>query len=525
MRKVVVIGIVGLLAVGGIAYAAMSFWAGAVDDDAVDLVPADAAVYMNVFLNPSRSQKRAIRDLLAKFEEAPTPDEATDELAKVIDRGLKEFGLTFTEDIDPWLGRQIAFFASDFEEGAPTAAALIETEDEEATRDVVDKLDDDAGVDPKPKTYDGVEYSFYPESPQGDPFASGFVEDFWVVGSEDGFKAVVDASQGDSLADDDRFVERTDLLADDHLALFYLDAEQLLNAAASAGELTDEDRAALEALPGVDEQGAVAASLHATADGAVVEVASGAPEDPSLVAPFDDPGLMSELPGESWLAFGLSGVGEFFLGVLDSLPQGSAGEADVDFMEERFASETGLDLRDDILSWMEDAGIFVEGRTVFEIQGGLVIESGDPEKSSEAIEVLGEYAAGQGAPVTPAEVAGLEGFSVQDDGMPQPVYVVGGDRVVVAYGRAATERAISRTETLESSEAFQRARDALGEEFTPYFFLDMATVIDLVEVLGASEDATYRDDVKPWVDPLSHIVYGTKLDEDIFLGKLVIGVE
>jgi hypothetical protein len=169
--------------------------------------------------------------------------------------------------------------------------------------------------------------------------------------------------------------------------------------------------------------------------------------------------------------------------------------------------------------------VFVEGTTMFEIQGGVVIESGAPEKSSEAIDVLGEYIAAQGAPVTPAEVDGVEGFSVQQEGMPQPVYVLGGDRVVIAYGRDATERAISGTETLDDSEAFQSASNALGDDFTPSFFLDVSAVLGLVEGLGASQEATYQQDVKPWVDPLSHVVYGTKLDGDIIVGKLVIGVE
>jgi Protein of unknown function (DUF3352) len=525
MRKAIVIGVVGLLAVGGIAYAAMSFWTGAVEDEAVDLVPADAAVYMNVFLNPSRNQKRAIRDLLAKFEEAPTPDETTDELAKLIDEGLEEVGLTFKEDIDPWLGRQIAFFASDFEAGSPTAAALIETEDEAATRGVVDKLDDQGDVDPQTKTYEGVEYNFYSEDEQGDPFASGFVEDFWVVGSEDGFKAVVDASEGESLADTEQFVDTTGLLSDDHLALFYFDAERLVNEAVATGDVTEDELRALEAFPGFTEQGPAAASLYVQDDGAVLELASSAPEDDSLLRAVGESGLLSDLPRNSWFAFGISGVGNLFTTTLESVAEGSAPEADLEIFEEQFASETGLDLREDVLGWMEDAGVFVEGTTMFEIQGGVVIESAAPEKSSEAIDVLGEYIAAQGAPVTPAEVDGVEGFSVEQEGMPQPVYVLGGDRVVIAYGRDATERAISGTETLDDSEAFQSASNALGDDFTPSFFLDVSAVLGLVEGLGASQEATYQQDVKPWVDPLSHVVYGTKLDGDIIVGKLVIGVE
>src|SRR5688572_6037446 len=101
MKKGLLIGLVVLLAGGGLAFAAMRFWTGPVSDEAIDLVPEDAAIYFNAFLNPSRDQKRALRDLLEKFEKAPTPDEATDELADLINQGLEDVGLTFQEDIDP----------------------------------------------------------------------------------------------------------------------------------------------------------------------------------------------------------------------------------------------------------------------------------------------------------------------------------------------------------------------------------------------------------------------------------------
>jgi hypothetical protein len=526
MKKGLLIGLVVLLAGGGLAFAAMRFWTGPVSDEAIDLVPEDAAIYFNAFLNPSRNQKRALRDLLEKFEKAPTPDEATDELAELINRRLEDVGLTFQEDIDPWLGRQVSFFATDFTEGSPTAAALLATEDIEATQRMITKLDESSNMEPEQKTYAGVEYDFYADDSSGDPFASGFVDDFWVVGSESGFQAAVDASAGGSLADNDRFEEATDALSDDHLALFYLDPQRVFDAAEAAGEVTADEIEALESIPGVNLTQPTMGILYARADGLVLEVASRTTdEDSSLIENIGESGLLPRLPAGAWLALGTSEVGEVALELLKVVDEQDPGA--VESFETQLTAETGLTLEEDILSWMGDAGLFVEGTGVFALQGAIVIESTDPQRSVATIETLGNLAETQGAPVAPVEIEGLRGFAVANaPELPQPVNIVaGGDRVVIGYGDGATAEAIRAEDTLADSEAYQAAGDALGDDFNASFYLEVPAVVTLIEGFIPADDPTYRDDVKPWLDPLTHVVAGSKLDGDTLVQKLVIGAE
>jgi hypothetical protein len=526
MKKGVLVGLVLLLAAGGIAIAAMRFWAGPVSDGAIELVPEDAAVYFNAFLNPSRNQKRAIRDLLEKFDKAPTPDEATDELANLINQGLEDVGLTFQDDIDPWLGRQVSIFASDFTEGSPTAAALIATEDIEATREMIAKLDESSDEDPEQKTYQGLEYDFYAGDTDGDPVASGFVDDFWVVGTESGFQAVVDASEGDSLADNDRFEEAAGALSDDHLALFYLDPQRLLDAAETSGDITPDQIDALEAIPGVKLSEPTAGIFYARADGFALEVASRTTEeDSSLVENLGESGLLPQLPGESWLALGTSEVGELAFEFLKVVEEQNPGT--VETFDAQLSSEAGLTLEEDILGWMGDAGLFVEGTGLFVLEGAIVIESTDPETSEATIETLADLAASQGAPVSPVEVEGLSGFAITNSPeLPQPINIVaGGDRVVIGYGDGATAEAIGAEETLADSESFQAAGDALGEDFDTTFYLEVPAIVALIEGFIPTDDPVYRDDVKPWIDPLIHVVAGSKLEGNTLVQKVVIGAE
>ena len=102
--KTLALALGGVVALAGLAYAGMvgyrTLFASA-SDDAVRMVPNEAFVYANVFLNPSTDQKRAIRDLLEKFPEAPNPEEAKNQLTKLFDEGLREIDATFEDDVEP----------------------------------------------------------------------------------------------------------------------------------------------------------------------------------------------------------------------------------------------------------------------------------------------------------------------------------------------------------------------------------------------------------------------------------------
>jgi Protein of unknown function (DUF3352) len=526
MKKGLVIGLVVLLAAGGIAFAAMRIWAGAVSDEAVDLVPADASLYFNAFLNPSRTQKRALRDLLEKFDKAPTPDEATDALADVINQALADTGLTFQDDIDPWLGRQVAVFATDVSDDTPTAAALVATENVDGTKKMIDKLDESEGENPEHKTYEGVDYDLYPEDANNDRVASGFVKNFWVIGSESGFEAVVDASTGDSLGESDRYDDATGVVSDDHLALFYVDPQQILEQASASGEVSPEEIDALEAFPGINLSEPTAGILYARADGLVLEVASrNTDTNSALIENLDESGLLPELPAESWLAIGTSEVGQVASELLQVVDEQQPGT--LENIDAQLTAQTGLSLQDDILEWMGDAGLFVEGTGLVTLDGGIVIESKDPQQSEATIETLGRLAQDQGAPVSPVDIGGLSGFAISNPPeLPQPINIVaGGDRVVIAYGDNATEQAIDASETLAGSEAFERAADALGDDFNPSFYLEVPAVVTLIEGFLPVDDPTYQEDVKPWIDPLTHIVAGSKLQGDTLVQRVVIGAE
>jgi hypothetical protein len=520
-----VVGIVLAVAVvaGVAAVAIVNAFMGPSNDSAVELVPADSFIYFNAWLDPSRNQKSAIRDLLEKFDKAPTTDEARSALVDFIDGALAETGATFEADIEPWLGRQAAFYASDIEAEQPTLAALVATEDAGATQDMIDGFDERENNDPERKSYDGIDYDYYAE----EQVASGFVGDFWVFGTEAGFRASVDTSEGESLGESTRYERATGRLSDDHLGLFYFDPARLFEIAEATGQLTPEDMASIRSLVG-DDGGEPAAGIFAlTSTGAFLEVAAPLSEEVrSQLGSLAEPGLLPELPGDSWLAFGASNLGASINRFLQQIGDAGIPGLDMATLEQQFVAETGIDLQDGLLRWMGDFGVFAEGSGLLNIGGGAVIETLDASRSRETVDALGRLLLREGAPLTPAVIEGHEGFALELPGSPQPINVLAGDdRVVVAFGATATADAIDPETRLSDSDAFNRATDSLGDGYDTSFFLDVDAVVALVEALGAGSDPTYQEDVKPWLDPLSHVVFGTKLDGEVAVQKFVIGAE
>ena len=519
----VVGGLVVLAAAGGLAYQLLF---AAAEDSAVELVPEDVFVYGNVFLDPSTNQKRAISALLEKFPQAPTPDDAKDQLVDLLDEGLAEIDATFEDDVEPWLGDQIAGFAvlPESVDEEPDGAFLVASEDNDEAQAFIDKaVENSPDTDVTEESYEDVDYYL-----DNDSVALGIVGDFIVIGTEEGLKSVVDVSGDEpNLGESDRFNETIDQLTDDRIMTLYLDGRELADFFEESGQMPPGMDAGFL---GVEEPSGSA--LFVESDKVVFESSAKAAEE-GFGRVVQRAGLGTELlnalPGESWGAFGFADSGQLFSGFYDLAVESFAATTgqDPELIAQQFEAQTGLNLQDDIFGWMGDLGLFVEGTSVAEIGGGVVIETTDPETSGATVQRIGELLGQQGAPVGPLELDGLEGFSIQDPGMPQPVNVVSSeDKVVVAYGNTATQEALEPDSTLESNETFQAATDALGEGFQPSAFFEAQAIVTLVEnIPGLTDDPVYEEDVKPNLEPLSFLAFGAKEEDGRILQRLIIGVE
>ena len=538
--KKVVIGLVAALLIGGGAFGAVKLVNSSSETDPLEMVPHGAFFYSHVTLDPGAGQEAALDALAEKFPRFGSRQNVIDEVKDLIQEGLEEEDFSYENDIDSWLGDQAAFFSlmpslpsetppQDMgTAGQPEfeVAGLIAMKDADAAQAFIDKVDRKTDGGSENQTYEGIEYRV----DAGDG-AVGLVEDFVVVGTEAGFKKVVDTVQRDdakTLVDDTRFQDATEKLREDRLALVYLDLKPVLREIAKASPVPFD----LSTGPfSFGFEHPLTAIFYAQENGAVIESVRRAPKEGALAEAAlegaNDPGLLPELPGDTWGAVGVPNFGDTLRATFEALPQAIPG-FDPSALLRRFENESGIDAEEDVLSWIGALGFFVQGDTLAELGGGAVIETTDPAASTRLVIKLAKLVGQAGTKVgaLPKILGpGVKGFSVQEQGQPQPInFAAADDRVVIAYGNEATAGALGAGDTFEQSDVYVTGRQALGEDLIPSAIFDIETIVGLVES-SAPVPENYEDEVKPFLDPLSVIVFGGKLEGDTVTSRVVVGAE
>lgn len=537
--RVLVLTIAGVLGFAAVAFAGVMgyrMFFGASEDEAVGLVPRDALVYGNVFLDPSMDQKRAIGDLLERFPQAPNTQEARNQLVELFDKGLAEIDMTFEADVDPWLGDQIAGFSMTpdsliapqasntsvpAEQDQPAAAFLVTSDDDDAAQAFIDVASQRGDKKLTDEAYEGVDYKVSDE----DGAAVGIVDGYVVIGSEAGLKAVVDTAAGEpNLSDNETYTDTIEQLTEDRLATVYFDGRKLADALEESGSFGPGSGLGVV---GVNSLEPVGVALFAQSDKVTFEATSKVPSDAADLASSTGSGLLAELPADSFGALGLAELGQTLTTFYETTAETAqgAGAGTLEQLDQQVEAQLGLNLREDLFSWMGNAGVFATGADPDSVAGGLVVESTDPAASSASLDKLEQLIQSQGLQTEPVSIAGVDGFEVQPEGSPQPIVVLDGDKVVVAYGEQAAESAYNSDPALSDSETFQRALGGLGDGFTPTGYFDLNAIQTLAEAAGAAQFPIYEQDVKPWVDPLAYVAFGSSVDEDRVTQRLVIGIE
>lgn len=526
MKKSLVVALAAVVLVAGAGLAYVRFMAPA-DDAALRFVPKDAVLYGTLFIRPSSDQKMALDDLLQKFPNIENTDDAIDKLMELLDEELGKEGLAYEEDIEPWLGDQVGgFMMPGGSVEIPNVGVIVESKDDDALRDFISRIQEEDAPDAVivEREHNGSTYEVVEEEPGAPSFV--FLDGFFVGGTEEAVKAAIDADAGESLQDSEKFTNASEDLRDDWLGLFYADTAAMFEMFDAGVPASGPEQAVFDSF-GLKDQLPSAGVAYVTSDTIGFESSGGVPTEGPLagMTTFVGSGLLPDLPSESWAAFGIPDVGRLSQKVFE-LFEDFPG-FDRDQIESQFRAETGLDLQHDLLSWMGDAGIFVQGRNMQEIGGGLVLESTDPAKTSAVFETLQDLLAEQGAQPRHATVGELDGFSVQAPGMPAPVYFLAGERAVVAYGQTAAEQAIAPEQRLADAETFGMGADELGDDFDVALYVDVDAAQSFAESLmsfSGETDPTYEEDIKPYVDPFGYVIAGSRTDGENIVQRLVIGV-
>lgn len=494
------------------------------DANPAEVVPAGVPLYLEATVRPEGDLREDAVALASKLLDTEDPEA---DLRKLFDDAAREDGVTYAEEIEPWLGERVGLFFTSFGMGGEDegeGAIVAAHTDADAAQEALTSIQE--GEESVDRTHMEREYQV------ADDTAYAVLDDYVVVGSEDGMKAVIEELEGDGdgLAGSEGFQQAGEALDGDGLARVYAEPQALLSAAAASSDSDDAGVGAAQLAPllGGELPEAVGALLTASGDRILVDSATVGGGEGAASGGGGGGAVLPELPGDSWLGAGIPDVG----GTLDrTLTQvsslGALGGVDVDQQLEALRRQTGLDVRQDLLRWMGDGALFARGTALTQLGGGLVVQSTDPEATQEAIPNLGRLLeAVSEAQVRPLERDGVdEGVTAVFPDMPVPIHIAAaGERFVVAAGDAALDAVLEPQGTLGESESFRTATSVLGDDLRPSLFVDVPPVLQLGDGLGAFQDPEAAM-AREALDALTSIVAGGARDGEVSRGRLAIGVE
>lgn len=487
----------------GLAALALSACGGSDDSDASSLAkfaPADAPVFVEGAVQPEGDVSANINSITERL--------AGVNIGDLIKENITSEGeVDFEADVEPWLGENAGAFVqfdpaalaestetTDFSNPGSgeeeTFGLVVETTDADAAKSFIDKQAESEGTTTTDGEYEGNSYKV-----DEDGAAMGIVDDHLVVGSTEAeFKAAVDASKGDNLADTDVFSDLSGHVADGALVSVFTSNDSYIASLKESGF----DLGGLSSALGMDLEGSGSvASLVPGENEISIQGYSNAGSD---LTSGDPTALIETFPADTIFATGSGDVGANATKILDALnEEGIPGVLEPGEVDKAINQTSGqIDVKG-IVESLETVGLFVNGNNMQNLGGALVATSSniDPiESSLRGISSLIGLA--DDAQVRPLP-GGIAGFRVRTPDLPGRPVVVGvqDDRMVIGVGMKASMNALGggSGQTLADSDTFKAADESTSEAGLD-MFADPANIAKLIQGAGAGDpDAAQIADV------------------------------
>jgi hypothetical protein len=475
VRRVVVAITALLVTLGGAVIVSYLFLFSASADRASRAVPADAALYVNVYLQPSAGQQMNLFGLVGHLRGFGDPATLEQKIDEVAARLLGQAGIDYVADLRPWLGAQIAIAVSPAETGSPQQLLLLAAvKDPDAARTAVPRLFASLGVELGQATIRGHAVM----TSEGTSYA--LLDDLLLVASTpDRLRAALDAEDdvAPSLADLPAFLAAMREVAADHLASVYVDLPR-------AAGLSDADQVA--------GYGTVALGLTAEADGlhlrGAAPFAGGAASEQARDAfalASQSPTITGWMPRTTSAEAVLFGLAQ----TVEELEATMAGDGvlspAVDALSQlRLITGLGLgiNLDRDLLPLFDgEAAVALQSLAVDGPHGQILLRPSDAAAAQAGLDRLRSALASRGARVTTSEVAGTTITSLTVAQIGSVAYAVA-DGVVI-LGRdpadvAAALEARAAGETLASDDRHEAAFELAGTHAGHEFWADVPGLVD-----------------------------------------------
>lgn len=487
--------------------------------DPASLAPAGAPIFIEATLTPDEATSEDIDSLARTIAGI---DDVSGLIVEQLNQEAADSGteFDFAEDVEPWLGEAGGIYLDDYDgDDFQTAGLAIQSTDSGATQDFVDEFaQSDDGEEPRDASYEGVDYKVDPE----DGEAIGVVGDFLAFAdTEADFKAMVDASDGDSLADDEAYTSAVSGVPEESVADVYVDIGGLIEE--TGDEIDPEAELFLESSGLEPAEATAVASLIPGADRVEVDFSSDVTGERPAGGDASD--LLASLPAGSVAAIASAEFGKRFSEIVDKIDaNGIPGSVPPHKLKDGL-KEAGIDL-EAIASSVGDLGAFVEGSSEADLRGAVVLGTSSAAEAKNAVSNVGLFLRATGASGVTAIGGELSGFSVRSPDLGrQPLIVAAkGERIAVAYGLAAAKDALATGTggTLGEDPLYKEAVAALGG--VPITaFADGPPALDLVSNLVPPDEEGFREAL-PYLEEIDYVAIGSESEGERTAAKLIVGV-
>lgn len=488
--------------------------------DPATLAPPKSPLFIEASVQPEGELKTNIESLAKSIG-------GVDDLGGLIISEIENSASSADEDLDyateiqPWLGEKGGLFFQEYDgDDFKGYGFAIQSTDTAATQDFLDKRADATDEVLEEGSYDGVDYEVESE----DGTTGGLIGDFLVFAEDTTtFKAMVDASNGESLAEEETYANTVDAAPSGSVADVFVDIGGLIDQ--SGGAIDPEAQQFLDSA-GIDPKEATAvASLIPGSDQVEVDFSSnlGGENPPS----GDASQLLGSLPASSFAAVASADFGNRFGEAIDQIDaNGIPGEVPAGKFKSTL-KEAGIDV-EKIAASVGNLGVFAEGDSESNLAGAAVLETKSSKEATNTVANIGLLLRATGTPGITAISGKASGFSIRSADLgPKPLVIAAqGERIAIAYGLPAATQALaadSGGQTLADSAVFKEAVSALGG--TPISgFVDGPAALKLATALIPADEKEGFLDAKPYLSKIDYLAIGSGASGELATAKLIAGI-
>ena len=536
-------------------------------------VPADSVMYGELRLDLPGDQRQQVGQFLSKFPGFADQAALDTKLDEVLDRLVAngtDAKQTFTKDIKPWFGGELAFSMGPLPSGSASgdpatlaastrALVLLSVKDEALARSWFTSAMTQAGVSGTSEDYQGTALTVFsdPKLPSAKAAFALIGGKVAVAGDLTSVKAAVDTKGSGTLKSDPSFAAALGATDSDHLGFVFVDLRSVLERAmalsTSMGSSSPSMSAAMLAL--VPDW--TAFTLRAQGDALVMD--SALPHKDGIPGPTENRanGVAAFAPPSTVALVAGNDYGKTLVDTIALYRQDPSLADAFKGVDQVAGVLGGLDAA---VGWMGDAGLVVD-QVGDSVEGGLVVVPKDAAAAKKLLTTIRSFAtlggSQQGITVRDEDYAGttitivdlgdvgsLIGLASGLGGAAVPGGMSGLPTGHVEIAFAATDAVVAVgsgpdfvKHVLDAGAGASLADDArfsglverVGSKHVGLTFVDIAAVRALVE--GGLKNATaqertqYEFSVKPFLIPFDALIAGAVRDDSLDRGHLIVTVK